>query len=162
VSARPRRALAAALLVCASLAACGGSGGGGSTAPSADEYAAAADRLCVALDKRVAAVTRHGPASLADLRSYVDRLQAVVEDGRRRFTALQTPDGDAGRPARAYVAALTEAIDERLKPALRRIREAIARGDLRGVQAAGREVGALDGAELKRLARAAGAEQCAT
>jgi hypothetical protein len=162
VSARRRATLAAAFVVCAVLAACGGSGGGGSTAPSADEYAAAADRLCVALDKRVAAVTSQRPASLADLRSYVDRLQAVVEDGRRRFAALPTPDGDAGRPARAYVAALTEAIDGRLKPALRRIREAIARGDLRGVQAAGRDVGALDGAELKRLARAAGAEQCAT
>ena len=151
-------------LACAVLAACGGGDGGGSTAkaPSQDEYAAAANRVCVALDKRVAQVTNRRPRSLTDLRGYVDRLQAVVEDAVRRFEALPRPEGDAGRPARAYVAALREEIDQRLKPALGRIRQAIARRDLQGIQAAGRDVQALDSARLKRLARAAGAEQCAT
>jgi hypothetical protein len=159
-----RLSVVTVLLACALLAACGGDDGGGSTAkaPSQDEYAAAADRLCVSLDKRVQEVTSRRPQSVADLRGFVDRLEAVVDDAVRRFEALPPPEGEAGRAARAYVAALRAAIEDKLKPALERIRQAVARRDVQGIQAAGRDIQALDSARLKRLARAAGAAQCAT
>jgi hypothetical protein len=153
--------LAAVLAAAALLAGCG-SGGSGSSAPSGDEYAAAADRVCVDLDKRSQAVTSDSPTTLDGLRTYVDRLQAILDDGVRRLDALPRPEGDAGRAARAYVAELRHEVALKLKPALQRMRRAIDRRDPAGIRAAERDVQTLDSSKLKRLAREVGADQCAS
>ena len=154
-SARPAALLAA---IAMSVAGCGG----GSGAPTKAEYARNADRLCTQLEQQVNEAESGSPTSAAEIGAYADRVARALSRGVQALDNVRRPEGKDGATAKAYVDELRRQVDEEARPALRDLKAAAARGDKAGVQAAVQRLRSVDSSKLNRLARAAGADGCAT
>jgi DNA integrity scanning protein DisA with diadenylate cyclase activity len=157
---RPRLRSAAALAATAGLALTGC--GGGSGAPTKAEYGRNADRLCAQLNQQVNEAESGAPTSAAAIAAYADRVARVLSRGVQAIDNIQRPDGADGRRAKAYVDELRRQVDTEARPTLRDLKAAALRGDKAGVQAAVRRLRSVDSSRLNRLARAVGADGCAT
>jgi hypothetical protein len=155
-----RRARAAALIAAIGMTVAGCGAGDG--APTRAEYARNADRLCVQLEQQVAEAERGSPASAAEIGAYADRVARALSRGVQALDNVRRPEGKAGATAKALVDELRRQVDDEARPALRELKAAAARGDKAGVQAAVGRLRTVDSSKLDRLARAAGAEGCAT
>src|SRR5690349_373741 len=114
---------AAGVLVVVALAAIAG-GCGGSSAPSRATYGKKVDRLCATLDDRVSAIQKNAPQTTAELVDFADKLQKVLDDGVRRLSEVQRPDGADGDKADAWIKELTREKDQAIKPALADLKKA--------------------------------------
>ena len=143
-----------AVLVGGAITACG-------DAPTRQEYAAQADRVCRAAERaleRIEDRPADTPQARGELIAATQRsLGQVVE----RLRELERPEGEAGRLAQAYVAQLDQRADE-VAPLLERLRTALADDDVEAVRRAARALEAFEGAErADELARRLGARTCA-
>jgi formate dehydrogenase maturation protein FdhE len=136
--------------------------GGGSDAPSRAEYARNAERLCTQLEQQVNEAESGSPSSAAEIGAYADRVARALSRGVQALDNVRRPEGEDGVKAKAYVDELRRQVDTEARPALRDLKAAAARGDKAGVQAAVQRLRTVDSSKLDRLARAVGAEGCAT
>src|ERR1041384_8309581 len=77
-------------------------GCGGSDAPSKQEFAQNADKICSDVESRVNELNKANPQSVSDLTRFIDQLKATVDDGINRLQGLDRPKGDAGDTAKQF------------------------------------------------------------
>jgi hypothetical protein len=140
----------------------GGSGGGGGDAPSKQEFARNADKICADVEQRVSDLNKVKPRSLSDLTHFIERLKDAVSDGVTRLQALERPSGEAGRTARQFTDALDREYQRQVLPALNQLEKAVADRDEKALQVASRKLQATQSRESDRLASALGATKCAS
>jgi hypothetical protein len=154
-----RLPLIAALASAALLAAgCGG----GSSAPSKAEYSKNIARVCAQIEKQTNQAAQGAPNTPQQIAAYADRLSKVLDKGVQSVDNVQRPDGKDGEKAKAYVDELRKQVDTELKPALNDLKTAAQKNDKAGVQAAAARIRSIDSSKTKNLARAAGANGCAS
>jgi hypothetical protein len=150
---------AAGVLVVAALAAIA-SGCGGSGAPTRATYGKKVDKLCTTLDDRVSAIQKKAPQTTDDLVAFADQLQKVLDDGVRRLSEVQRPDGADGQKADAWIKELTREKDQAIKPALNDLKKAAQTKDTAAIQRAVKRIQQVDEKKVDQLARDAGARSC--
>ena len=144
------------MLVVAALAAIA-SGCGGSGAPTRATYGKKVDKLCTTLDDRVSAIQKKAPQTTDDLVAFADQLQKVLDDGVRRLSEVQRPDGADGQKADAWIKELTREKDQAIKPALNDLKKAAQTKDTAAIQRAVKRIQQVDEKKVDQLARDAGA-----
>ena len=147
------------MLVVAALAAIA-SGCGGSGAPTRATYGKKVDKLCTTLDDRVSAIQKKAPQTTEDLVAFADQLQKVLDDGVRRLSEVQRPDGADGQKADAWIKELTREKDQAIKPALADLKKAAQTKDTAAIQRAVKRIQQVDEKKVDQLARDAGARSC--
>ena len=147
------------MLVVAALAAIA-SGCGGSGAPTRATYGKKVDKLCTTLDDRVSAIQKKAPQTTEDLVAFADQLQKVLDDGVRRLSEVQRPDGADGQKADAWIKELTREKDQAIKPALNDLKKAAQTKDTAAIQRAVKRIQQVDEKKVDQLARDAGARSC--
>jgi len=150
----PRARLLALLVVPAlAVAACGGS------APTREEFAAEANRICAEAQERVQQQARENAEQEPEqaLDQATDQLRGIIDDLR----GLDRPEGEAGQLAERYVDGLEQQLDRGL-PVLERFQQALEAQDQQAIQRAAQEAQGLQrqGAELRNLANQLGLDQC--
>jgi hypothetical protein len=150
---------AAGVLVVVALAAIA-SGCGGSGAPTRATYGKKVDKLCTTLDDRVSAIQKKAPQTTDDLVAFADQLQKVLDDGVRRLSEVQRPDGADGQKADAWIKELTREKDQAIKPALNDLKKAAQTKDTAAIQRAVKRIQQVDEKKVDQLARDAGARSC--
>ena len=150
---------AAGVLVVVALAAIA-SGCGGSGAPTRATYGKKVDKLCTTLDDRVSAIQKKAPQTTDDLVAFADQLQKVLDDGVRRLSEVQRPDGVDGQKADAWIKELTREKDQAIKPALNDLKKAAQTKDTAAIQRAVKRIQQVDEKKVDQLARDAGARSC--
>jgi len=148
------RALLALLTVSALvLTACGG------PAPTREEFAAEANRICAEAQQEVERQARENADQKPEqaLDQATDQLRGIIDDLRD----LDRPEGEAGELAERYVDGLEQQLDRGL-PVLERFQEALESRDRQAIQQAARDAQALQGqgAELRNLANRLGLDRC--
>jgi len=133
----------------------------GDPAPTRQEYAAQADRVCREAERaleRIEDRPADSPQARGELIAATQRSLGQVVG---RLSGLQRPEGEAGRLAQAYVAQLDQRARE-VAPLLERLRTALADDDVDAVRRAARALEAFEGGErADELARRLGAQACA-
>jgi len=149
----PRALLALITVPALVLTACGGS------APTREEFAAQANRICAEAQQEVQQQARENADQEPEqaLDQATDQLRGIIDDLRD----LDRPEGEAGQLAERYVNGLEQQLDRGL-PVLERFQQALESRDQQAIQRAAREAQALQGqgAELRRLANRLGLNQC--
>ena len=146
------------MLVVALAAIAGGCGGSG--APTRATYGKKVDKLCTTLDDRVSAIQKKAPQTTDDLVAFADQLQKVLDDGVRRLSEVQRPDGADGQKADAWIKELTREKDQAIKPALNDLKKAAQTKDTAAIQRAVKRIQQVDEKKVNQLARDAGARSC--
>ena len=145
----------AVLLVSLGLLACGGD-----DAPSKQEFANAADRVCRETEKEIEKIgqSAESPEALADvLDQVIDKSREAADD----LVDLERPEGADGDTAEKFVEGFQSELDEKLIPALEDLRQAVQDKDEQAVQEAAQQLQQLEGSESDRYARELGASACA-
>lgn len=156
---RPR-VLPSALAALAVLVA--GCGSSGDQAPTKAEYSRNVSRVCAQLEQQTNAASQGSPTTPQQVAAFADRLSKVLDKGVHSVENVKRPDGKDGEKAKAYVDELKKQVDTELKPALDDLKQAAQKNDKAGVQAAAAKIRAIDSSKTKQLARAAGADGCAS
>lgn len=149
----PRALLALLTVPAFVLAACGG------PAPTREEFAAEANRVCTEAQQEVEQQARENPNQPPEqaLDQASDQLRGIIDDLR----GLERPEGEPGEMAERYVDGLEQQLDRGL-PVLERFQKALESRDRQAIQRAAREAQALQGqgAELRSLANRLGLNKC--
>ncbi|HEX8086502.1 MAG TPA: hypothetical protein VF529_19600 [Solirubrobacteraceae bacterium] len=153
--------LTRALLVGASVLALSGCGGDEEDAPSRDEFAASAEKVCAALDRQSRELSRSRPKSNAEIVAFARDARRAAQDAVRRVAALAVPEGEDGEKARRWQDAVEQEAEEQLIPALDRLETAAEEGDEQEILSAALEIQGLEAQRSDQLAREIGAEGCA-
>jgi hypothetical protein len=149
------------------LASCGGGGsgaggGGGDGAPSKQEFARNADRICADVEQRVADLNKNEPRTLSDLTQFIERLKVAVNEKVNRLQALERPTGGSGETVQRFTDALDRESKQQVLPTLNRLQKAVANRDRKALRKASRELAAIRNQASDRLASALGATKCAS
>lgn len=138
------------------LAACGGE-----EAPTRQEFASQANRICVEVER--ATERQQTPDSPDELAGLAGSLTSTVDRATKRIQDLEVPEGADGDKAKQFQDALARETNDTVKPALSDLKQAAeARDEKRIVsaaerlQAASRQEGRSD-----KLAKELGANECA-
>ena len=151
-----------ALVVGASLIALTGCGGDDEDAPSRDEFAASAEKVCADLDRQSRELSRSRPESNTEIVAFARDARRAAQDAVRRVAALEVPEGEDGEKARRWQDAVEQEAEEQLIPALDRLETAAEEGDEQEILSAALEIQGLEAQRSDQLAREIGAEGCAT
>ena len=136
------------------LAACGGD-----DKPSADEFAKDANNICADLEK--AGEGLQEPESVAEIEKFASDAEKEIDEAVKRLDELETPDGDDGDKAQAFIDAIKKDTDDKIKPALAELRDAAQAKDEKAIVAAAEKIQKVDTKEADRLANEVGARGCA-
>jgi parvulin-like peptidyl-prolyl isomerase len=150
---------AAALLIVVAFAAVA-AGCGGSSAPSRATYGKNVDKICATFDDRVSAVQRKAPTTTDELVAFADELGRVIDEGARKLSAVERPDGDDGVKAQRWIDAFKRQVDEQIKPALAELKDAARRKDTAAIQRVAQRIQKVDEKRVNQLAREAGSRSC--
>jgi hypothetical protein len=133
---------------------------GGEDAPSREEFAEQANKICSDTEKTLENVgdQAESPQDVADA---VDR---VIEESRSavdELADLERPEGDAGDAAETFVNSTRTEIEDKGIPALEDLRDALADGDQQAAQEAAQRLQQIDSDASNKAARDLGANECA-
>jgi hypothetical protein len=145
--------LAALLAAAIGFAACGGD-----DAPSREEYANSASKICREAEKRIAKL---GDTSEPD--ELAGAIDDVIDETRATSDELQDlarPDGEAGDTATKWVETLDEELENELIPVFEDLREAIEAKDREAVSEAAEELRRLEDSPSDKYARQLGVAAC--
>jgi hypothetical protein len=132
----------------------------GDDAPSQEEYAQDAERVCRDAFSRLEAVGSNAetPQDIAEA------VNSVIAETRRtieRLEGLERPEGDAGEAAGDFVAAIRSEANQEAIPALQDLRDALEDRDEQAARDAAERLQSLDTSSSDRFARELGATECA-
>jgi hypothetical protein len=144
------------VLMSMTLAACGG---GGDDKPSADEFAKDANNICADLEK--AGDRLQEPKSVAEIEQFASDAENEIDEAVTRLDELETPEGEDGEKAQAFIDAIKKDTDEKIKPALQELRNAAQAKDEKAIVAAAEKIQKVDTKEADKLANDVGARGCA-
>ena len=137
------------------LAACGGS-----DAPSKEEFAEEASKICQNAERALENVGQNAE-SPEDIANAVDR---VIEESRNavdELADLERPEGEDGETAERFVNATRREIEEEGIPALEDLRDALAEEDQAAAQEAAQRLQEVETEDSNRAAEELGADACA-
>ena len=144
----------ALLIVAVGLAACGGD-----DAPTKEEFANNADRICRETEKEFEQIgqSAESPEELVEvLDKTVDKAQAAADD----LVDLERPEGADGDTAEKFVEGFKSELNDKLVPAIEDLKQAVKDKDAEAVQEAAQELQQLEASESDRFARELGATAC--
>jgi soluble cytochrome b562 len=144
----------AVLIVGLGLLACGGD-----DAPSKQEFANDADRICRETEKEFEQIgqSAESPEELADvLAKVIDKSRAAADD----LVDLERPEGEDGDTAEKFVEGFQSELDDKLVPAIEDLRQAVEDNDAQAVQEAAQRLEQLEASKSDRYARELGANAC--
>jgi hypothetical protein len=134
-------------------------GCGGDDAPSKQEFANEADRICRETEEELEQIgqSAESPEELtAVLDKVIDRTQAAADD----LVDLERPEGADGDTAEKFVEGFQSELDDKLVPAIEDLRQAVEDKDTQAVQEAAQRLEQLEATESDRYARELGASAC--
>jgi hypothetical protein len=144
----------AVLIVGLGLLACGGD-----DAPSKEEFASDAERICRETEKELEQIgqSAESPEELADvLDQVIDKSRAAADD----LVDLERPEGADGDTAEKFVEGFRSELDDKVVPAIEDLRQAVKDKDAEAVQEAAQRLQQLEASESDRYARELGASAC--
>jgi hypothetical protein len=139
-----------------SFSACGG---GDDDAPSRDEFAEQAEKICRNAEQQLDDIAQDAtsPDEIADaVDEVIKQSQASLDDLRE----LDRPDGDAGEAAERFVNALGTDIEDKGIPALEELRDAVRDEDQEAAAAAAQKLQQIETSDTDKLAKEIGATDC--
>ena len=139
------------------LAACGGGDDG--SAPTKEEFAKDADKICQDTEKEIEKIGQ-GATSPEELTKALDKVIAAAKDAANKLTDLERPDGDAGDTATKFAEGFESELNDQLIPALEKLKKAIEDKDAQAAQAAAADLQKLESSESDKFARELGANAC--
>ena len=132
---------------------------GGDDAPSREEFAREADRICADFEK--ASDSLGSPESVAEIAPFAQKASGEIDKVIKRLDELETPSGEDGEKADRFIAAVKADAAGKIKPALAEMKTAAKKKDEKGVVAAAEKIQKIDTSKSDDLARQAGARGCA-
>ena len=156
---KPVRLIILALLAALTLgiAACGGDDD--SSAPSKQEFAQNADKICNKAEKEIEKIGQ-GAESPEDVADAIDGVIDKSRDAADDLVALDRPDGADGEKAQKFAEGFKQELNEKLVPALEDLQKALKDKDPQAAQAAAAELQKLESTESDKFARELGATAC--
>lgn len=145
------------VLLSLGVAACGGGDDG--SAPSKEEFAKDADKICQDTEKEIEKIGQ-GASSSDELGDAIDKVIAAAQDAANKLTDLERPDGDAGDTATQFAEGFEQELNDELIPALEKLKKAIQDKDAQAAQEAATELQKLESTESDKFARELGATAC--
>lgn len=147
-----RRAVLTTLLLGIGLAACGGD-----DAPSREDFAKEANRICRETEKELESV---GGGSRAEVADAIDKVIKEARQAADDLVDLERPDGEDGERAERFVEGFDGELEELLVPALEDLRDAVEANDPEAAQQAADRLRELEDTESDKFARELGASAC--
>ena len=143
------------------LVACGDDddGGGGGDAPSKQEFAKAADRICNETEKEFESIGK-GAESPEEVANAIDKVIDESRNAADDLVDLDRPDGADGETATKFVETFRDELNSKLIPALEDVKKALEAKDAQAVQEAASKLQALEATESDKYARDLGATAC--
>ena len=151
----------ALLLFSFGLVACGDDddGGGGGDAPSKQEFAKQADKICKETEKEFESIGE-GAESPDEVANAIDKVIDESKNAADDLVALDRPDGADGETATKFVETFKSELNEKLVPALEDVKKALEAKDAQAVQQAVSKLQGLEATESDKYARELGATNC--
>ena len=139
------------------IAACGDDDDG--SAPTKAEFAKDADKICQDTQKEIEKIGQgaSSPDALADA---IDKVIAASKNAANKLTDLERPDGDAGDTATKFAEGFESELNDKLIPALEKLKKAIQDKDAQAAQAAAADLQKLESTQSDKYARELGATAC--
>jgi hypothetical protein len=138
------------------VAACGG----GDDAPSREEFARNADGVCADIERQLKSLNRINPNTPGELSAFLGQLKSRINEGVKRLSELDRPEGDAGKTADEFISTLDDELRNQAIPALDELEAAAKKRDQIKLRAAVRKLDALEETRSDQLARELGADKC--
>jgi hypothetical protein len=134
--------------------------GGGSDAPSRQEFAQDAERVCKQTERALEGFGENveGPEEAADA------IDKVIERARKaadELADLDRPEGETGETATKFAEGFKKELEEKLIPALEELKRALQSKDPQKLQEAVSKLQSLESTESDRYARQLGIRACA-
>jgi hypothetical protein len=151
-----RLASIALIVLCLGFTACGG----GDDAPSTDEFANEAERVCKEAEQDLETLGQdaESPEAVATaIDKVIDRTQETAD----QLVDLERPEGEDGETAERFVEGFKQELDDQVVPALEELRDAVEENDVQATQAAAQRLQQLEASASDRFARELGATACA-
>jgi hypothetical protein len=142
------------VLIAIGLSACGGD-----DAPTREEFAEQAERICKNAEKQLQSVGQDAtsPSEIAAaIDKVIDQSQSSVDELRD----LEQPEGEAGANAEKFVRGLESDIEDKGIPALEDLRDALKDNDQKAAQEAAARLQAIETSNTDELAKKVGATDC--
>lgn len=159
-----RLAALALVLLSLGLVACGddddgGGGGDGGDAPSKEEFAKEADRICRETEKEFESIgeSAESPEEVANV---IDEVIDESKSAADELVDLERPEGADGETATKFVETFRRELNEKLVPALEDVKRAIEQKDVQAIQEAGAKLQQLEATESDQYAGELGATAC--
>ena len=144
------------------LVACGDDddgGGGGGDAPSKQEFAKNADKICNETEKEFESIGE-GAESPDEVANAIDKVIDESRNAADDLVALDRPDGADGETATKFVETFKKELNDKLIPALEDVKSALEKKDAQAVQEAASKLQGLEATESDKYARQLGATAC--
>ena len=149
------------LLFAIPLAALAFAGCGGDDAPSKEDFAADAEKICADLEKQGDELSKAEPDSVEEVSKFATDAKKTAEDAVKRIQDLEVPDGADGDKAKEWQDAVASEAEEQLIPALDELKKAADENDEQALVAAAQKIEGLESGKSDALAKEIGAEGCA-
>ena len=147
----------AILFVSVGLVACGGDDD--DSAPSKQEFAKSAERICRNAEKEIEKIG--GSAETPeDVAKTIDKVIEESQDAADELVDLDRPDGADGETAKRFTEGFRQELNEKLVPALQDLKRALQEKDAVAAQKAAAELQKLEATESDKAARELGANAC--
>ena len=150
------RALAAAVLAGLALVATACGGG-----PSKADFVKEANAVCTDLEKSLEKLGESNPESADELAQTVDDLQKEVDAGITRLKDIELPGGEDGDKAKAFVDEFSTQVEDEIQPAFADLKKGAQEQDQKLLSDAAQQLQSIDSEKADKLAREAGANECA-
>ena len=137
----------------------GACGGGDDDAPSKQEFANDAEKICQDTEKEFEKIGQ-GATSPDELADAIDKMIASAQDAANDLTDLDRPDGAAGDTATKFAEGFKQELNDKMIPALEKLKKAIQDKDAQAAQAAAADLQKLESTESDKFARELGANAC--
>ena len=150
----------AVLAVVGTLAVAGCGGDEGGDAPTREEFAAEAEKICADLEKQSDKLSETQPENNADIVKFTQDARKTAEGAVTRIGELEVPEGEDGDKAQEWQDAVEREANDELIPALEELEKAAEDEDNQGILGAAQKLQGLESTESDRLAKEIGAEGC--
>jgi hypothetical protein len=146
----------AVLFVSLGLAACGG---GDDDAPSKEEYAKNADKICTDTQKDLQSIGKEAQ-SPEDVANAIDKVIDEAKKAADDLVALDRPSGDDGQTAKEFSEGFRSELNDEIVPAMEDLKAALKKKDVQAVQEAAAKLQKLETSKSDTAARKLGATAC--
>ena len=137
----------------------GACGGDDDSAPSKQEFAKDAEKICQDTEKEFEKIGQ-GATSPDELADAIDKMIASAQDAANDLTDLDRPDGAAGDTATKFAEGFKQELNDKMVPALEKLKKAVADKDAQAAQEAANDLQKLESSDSDKFARELGANAC--